>query len=157
LPTHPIDDVDSARNWQDSFGPIEVPADKLYAAQTARSMHFFKIGGAPSRMPAPVIAALAMVKKAGATVNAAFGLLDAAKARAIGAAADEVIAGKLSEHFPLVIFQTGSGTQTNMNVNEVLANRAHQLLGGRVGVDANPVHPNDHVNMGQSSNDSYDE
>ena len=136
----------------DSFGPIEVPADRYWGAQTERSRRNFRIGS--ERMPIPLIHALGIVKRAAAEVNHALGLLDARRMRAIVKAADEVIKGKLDDHFPLVVWQTGSGTQTNMNVNEVIANRANELLGGKPGAKA-PVHPNDHVNMSQSSNDCF--
>lgn len=136
----------------DTFGDIAVPADRLWGAQTQRSLHFFAIGG--ETMPAPLIHALALVKRAAATVNAALGELDEAKAQAIVAAADEVLAGKHGAEFPLSVWQTGSGTQTNMNMNEVLANRASELLGGERGKHRR-VHPNDDVNRGQSSNDVF--
>src|SRR6266852_4825223 len=136
----------------DSFGPIEVPADRYWGAQTERSRRNFRIGS--ERMPIPLIHALGIVKRAAAEVNHALGLLDARRMRAIVKAADEVIKGKLDDHFPLVVWQTGSGTQTNMNVNEVIANRANEMLGGKLGAKA-PVHPNDHVNMSQSSNDCF--
>ena len=129
-----------------------MPADKLYGAQTARSMMNFNIGGPMERMPMPVIRAFAIYKKAAATINKSHGL-DTKIADAIIQACDEVVAGKLDDHFPLVVWQTGSGTQTNMNCNEVIANRAIQIMGGKVG--SKSVHPNDHVNMGQSSNDSF--
>jgi fumarate hydratase class II len=137
---------------KDSFGEIEVPADRLWGAQTERSRRFFRISG--ERMPLPVIYALALVKKAAARVNAELGLLEESKAQAIGRAADEVLAGRHDEEFPLVVWQTGSGTQSNMNVNEVLANRASELLGGERG-PRRLVHPNDDVNLGQSSNDVF--
>lgn len=136
----------------DSFGPIEVPADRYWGAQTQRSLQNFKIGG--ERMPPPLVRALGIVKKAAARANVALGQLDSGLADAIMRAADEVIDGTLIDHFPLVVWQTGSGTQTNMNANEVIANRAIELLGGVVG-SKKPVHPNDHVNRGQSSNDSF--
>ncbi len=142
----------SYRTETDSFGPIEVPTDRYWGAQTQRSLQNFKIGG--ETMPAPLIRALAILKKAAASVNVRLGVLDAKLGDAICAAADEVIAGKLSEHFPLVVWQTGSGTQTNMNINEVISNRAIELLGGEMG-SKTPVHPNDHVNRGQSSNDTF--
>jgi fumarate hydratase class II len=137
---------------KDTFGPINVPADKLWGAQTQRSLQNFKIGA--DRMPLGLIHALAQVKRASAQVNMDLGKLDETKGKAIIAAADEVIAGKHDDEFPLVIWQTGSGTQTNMNVNEVIANRASEILGGERG-EARLVHPNDHVNMGQSSNDVF--
>jgi fumarate hydratase class II len=142
----------STRTETDSFGPIQVPADRYWGAQTQRSLENFRIG--TERMPAPVIRALAIVKRAAAEVNHALGLLDARRMRAIVKAAHEVIDGALDDHFPLVVWQTGSGTQTNMNVNEVIANRANELLGGKLGAKA-PVHPNDHVNLSQSSNDCF--
>jgi len=137
---------------KDTFGPIDVPADHLWGAQTQRSLQFFAISH--EQMPAPLITALAQVKRAAARVNAELGLLDARTAHAIEAAADEIIAGRWPDEFPLSVWQTGSGTQTNMNVNEVLANRASELLGGERG-EARLVHPNDHVNRGQSSNDVF--
>ncbi|MBA8666360.1 class II fumarate hydratase [Holosporaceae bacterium 'Namur'] len=136
----------------DTFGEIAVPADKYWGAQTERSFGNFKIG--EERMPRPLIKALAVIKKCAATVNSEMQLLDKKIADAISAAADEVIAGKLESNFPLVVWQTGSGTQTNMNINEVISNRAIEMLGGNMG-SKKPVHPNDHVNMGQSSNDTY--
>ena len=137
---------------KDSFGTIEVPADRLWGAQTERSRRFFRISG--ERMPLPVIYALALVKKAAAAVNTELNLLAKDKAGAIQRAADEVLAGRHEGEFPLVVWQTGSGTQTNMNVNEVLANRASELLGGERG-QKRLVHPNDDVNLGQSSNDVF--
>jgi fumarate hydratase, class II len=137
---------------KDTFGPIEVPSDRLWGAQTQRSLQNFKIGG--DRMPADLIRALAQVKRAAAQVNLELGVLDEAKAKAIIAAADEVIGGKLDAEFPLVVWQTGSGTQTNMNMNEVLANRASEVMGGERG-EGRKVHPNDDVNRGQSSNDVF--
>jgi len=144
--------MSGTRTEKDSFGPVEVPAERLWGAQTERSRRFFRISG--ERMPLPVIYALALVKKAAATVNAELGLLEKQKAQAIARAADEVLAGKHDEEFPLVVWQTGSGTQSNMNVNEVLANRASELLGGERG-QKRLVHPNDDVNLGQSSNDVF--
>ena len=140
------------RTEKDSFGPIEVPAERLWGAQTERSRRFFRISG--ERMPLPVIHSLALVKKAAALVNTDLALLEGGKAHAIAQAADEVLSGKLDEEFPLVVWQTGSGTQSNMNVNEVLANRASELLGGERG-QKRLVHPNDEVNLGQSSNDVF--
>ena len=140
------------RTEHDTFGPVEVPANRLWGAQTQRSLQNFDISG--ERQPREIIRALAQVKRASATVNHALGLLDEAKALAIIAAADEVIAGQHEDEFPLVVWQTGSGTQTNMNVNEVLANRASELLGGARG-EARKVHPNDDVNKSQSSNDVF--
>jgi fumarate hydratase, class II len=142
----------STRLETDSFGPIEVPADRYWGAQTERSRQNFRIG--QDRMPMPIIRALGIVKLAAAETNRELGLLDQRRARAIARAAREVIDGKLDDHFPLVVWQTGSGTQTNMNLNEVIANRANELLGGKLGAKE-PVHPNDHVNMSQSSNDSF--
>ncbi|MFV3129616.1 class II fumarate hydratase [Niveispirillum sp. KHB5.9] len=136
----------------DSFGPIEVPSDRYWGAQTQRSLHNFKIGG--ERMPPALIRGLGIVKKAAAKANVALGQLDAGIGDAIMRAADEVIDGTLIDHFPLVVWQTGSGTQTNMNANEVISNRAIEMLGGDMG-SKKPVHPNDHVNRGQSSNDSF--
>ena len=142
----------STRTETDSFGPIDVPADRYWGAQTERSRQNFKIG--QDRMPMPIVHALGIVKLAAAETNRELGLLDARRAGAIIRAAREVIEGKLDDHFPLVVWQTGSGTQTNMNLNEVIANRANELLGGKLGAKE-PVHPNDHVNMSQSSNDSF--
>ena len=136
----------------DSMGSIEVPAQHYWGAQTQRSLIHFSIGD--DHMPKAVYHAYGYVKKAAALVNAAAGRLDSERANAIVAAADEVIAGDLDSEFPLYVWQTGSGTQSNMNVNEVIANRASQLLGGQLGTKT-PVHPNDHVNMGQSSNDTF--
>ncbi len=142
----------STRTETDSFGPIEVPADRYWGAQTERSRQNFRIG--QDRMPMAIIRALGIVKLAAAETNRELGLIDQRRARAIIRAAREVIEGQLDDHFPLVVWQTGSGTQTNMNLNEVIANRANELLGGKLGAKA-PVHPNDHVNMSQSSNDSF--
>src|SRR5687767_10577808 len=142
----------AVRIEKDTFGPIEVPADRLWGAQTQRSLQNFKIGG--DRMPLRVIHALALVKKACALVNVDLGVLDPAKGKAIVAAADEILAGKHDAEFPLVVWQTGSGTQTNMNLNEVIANRASELLGGVRG-EGRKIHPNDDVNRGQSSNDVF--
>ncbi len=136
----------------DTFGPIEVPADRYWGAQTQRSIQNFKIGW--ERQPIPVIRALGVVKRAAAEANMALGRLDPAIGAAIVAAAQEVIDGKLDDHFPLVVWQTGSGTQSNMNANEVISNRAIEMMGGEMG-SKKPVHPNDHVNMSQSSNDTY--
>ena len=140
------------RTETDSFGPIEVPADRYWGAQTQRSLQNFRIGA--DRMPPPVVRAFGIVKKAAAIVNGEFGMLDGKLVDAITRAADEVIDGRLADHFPLVVWQTGSGTQTNMNANEVIANRAIELLGGELG-SKSPIHPNDHVNMQQSSNDCF--
>jgi fumarate hydratase class II len=142
----------STRAETDSFGPIDVPADRYWGAQTERSRRNFRIGH--DRMPMPIVRALAIVKLASAQTNRELGLLDQRRTRAIVRAAQEIIDGKLDDHFPLVVWQTGSGTQTNMNLNEVIANRANELLGGELGAKQ-PIHPNDHVNMSQSSNDSF--
>ena len=144
--------TNSVRIERDTMGEIEVPSDKLWGAQTQRSLHHFHFPG--ETMPGEVVQAQVLVKKAAAAVSMALGVLDEQKARAIIAAADEALAGKLDEHFPLVVWQTGSGTQTNMNVNEVLANRASELLGGSRG-QQRLVHENDDVNKGQSSNDTF--
>jgi fumarate hydratase class II len=144
--------MSGTRLEKDSFGTIEVPADRLWGAQTERSRRFFRISG--ERMPLAVIYALALVKKAAARANLELNLLDKNKAGAIERAADEVLAGRHDAEFPLVVWQTGSGTQSNMNVNEVLANRASELLGGERGQQRR-VHPNDEVNLGQSSNDVF--
>jgi fumarate hydratase, class II len=137
---------------KDTFGPIEVPAARLWGAQTQRSLEHFRIS--TERMPREIVEALAWVKRACATVNEGLGLLPADKARAIVAAADEVLAGRWPDEFPLVVWQTGSGTQSNMNMNEVLANRASEILGGARG-EGRRIHPNDDVNRGQSSNDVF--
>ena len=136
----------------DSFGEISVEKDKYWGAQTERSRHNFRIG--EDRMPLPLIHAVALVKKAAALVNMDLGELDSRIGQAIVTAADEVLEHKWDDHFPLVVWQTGSGTQTNMNVNEVISNRAIEILGGEMG-SKTPVHPNDHVNRGQSSNDAF--
>jgi len=134
------------------MGEVAVPTDRLWGAQTQRSLENFRIGG--ERMPLPLVHALGLIKAAAARTNRAFGRLDPRLAEAIEAAAAEVAAGRLDDEFPLVVWQTGSGTQSNMNANEVIANRANQALGGKLGAK-NPVHPNDHVNMSQSSNDTF--
>jgi fumarate hydratase, class II len=144
--------ANSTRSETDSFGPIDVAADRYWGAQTERSRQNFRIGH--DRMPIEIVHALGIVKLASALTNHELGLLDQRRTRAIVRAAREVIDGKLDDHFPLVVWQTGSGTQTNMNLNEVIANRANELLGGELG-SKKPVHPNDHVNMSQSSNDSF--
>ena len=136
----------------DTMGEVEVPDDRYYGAQTQRSIENFPIGG--ERMPLPLVRAFGIQKQASARANMALGQLDARVGDAIVRAAQEVIDGAYDDHFPLVVWQTGSGTQTNMNANEVIANRANELLGGKRG-DKSPVHPNDHVNRGQSSNDSF--
>jgi fumarate hydratase class II len=142
----------NTRTETDTFGPIEVESDKYWGAQTQRSIGNFKIG--VEKMPQPIIRALGIVKRAAAEANAELGRLDPQIGKAIVAAAQEVIDGKLDAHFPLAVWQTGSGTQSNMNANEVISNRAIQMLGGEMG-SKKPVHPNDHVNMSQSSNDTY--
>src|SRR5690606_26933346 len=146
------DPAKQTRSESDSFGALDIPADKVWGAQTERSLRNFRIGA--ERMPIEIIHALGLVKRAAAEVNRDLGLLDAKYAEAIVKVAQDVADGKLDEHFPLVVWQTGSGTQTNMNVNEVIANLANVALGGNLG-SKKPVHPNDHVNMGQSSNDSF--
>ena len=142
----------STRTETDSFGPLEVPADKYWGAQTQRSLQNFPIGW--EKQPIAIVRALGVIKKACAQSNKAAGALDAKLADAIIQAAGEVIEGKFDDNFPLVVWQTGSGTQSNMNANEVIANRAIEILGGTIG-SKDPVHPNDHVNMGQSSNDTF--
>jgi fumarate hydratase class II len=142
----------ATRTERDTLGTVEVPADRYWGAQTARSLDNFRIG--TERMPREMIRALGIVKKAAALANAELGVLDEMRAGLIARAADEVIAGDLDEHFPLVVWQTGSGTQTNMNANEVIANRAIELADGILG-SKDPVHPNDHVNRAQSSNDAF--
>ena len=142
----------SHRIETDSMGEIEVPEDKYYGAQTARSLVHFRIGG--DRFPREIIRALGILKKAAAVTNEELGILDSEKAALITQAADEVIAGDLDAHFPLVVWQTGSGTQTNMNANEVIANRAIEIAGGEMG-SKDPIHPNDDVNKAQSSNDTF--
>jgi len=142
----------ATRTETDTFGPIDVPADRYWGAQSQRSLQNFKIGW--EKQPAPVIRALGVVKRAAAETNMALGKLDSKIGAAIVAAAQEVIEGKLDAHFPLVVWQTGSGTQSNMNANEVISNRAIEMLGGEMG-SKKPVHPNDHVNLSQSSNDTY--
>jgi fumarate hydratase class II len=144
--------MSTSRIEKDTFGPIEVPAERLWGAQTQRSLEHFRISG--ERMPAEVVQALAWIKRACATVNQALGTLTAEKAQAISKAADEVLAGQWPGEFPLVVWQTGSGTQSNMNMNEVLANRASEILGGARG-EGRRIHPNDDVNRGQSSNDVF--
>ena len=144
----------STRTESDAFGPIEVASDVLWGAQTQRSIQNFPIGGTAATMPEPVIKAFGVLKKCAAQYNMDSGKLDPTVGAAMVSAADEVISGQLGAHFPLVVYQTGSGTQTNMNVNEVISNRAIQMLGGEVG-SKTPCHPNDHCNMGQSSNDSF--
>src|SRR6201993_3391207 len=145
------------RTETDSFGPIEVPADRYWGAQTQRSLQNFKIGW--EKQPAPIVRALGIIKRAAAETNMALGKLDPKIGQAIAAAAQEVIEGKLDAHFPLAVWQTGSGTQSNMNANEVVSNRAIEMLGGEMG-SKKPVHPNidakgEGVNQSQSSNDTY--
>src|SRR6185503_5470808 len=139
------------RTESDAFGPLEIAADALWGAQTERSRNNFRIG--TERMPLPIIHAFGIIKRAAAEVNRDLGSLDNRSASAIIRVAREISDGGLDDHFPLLVWQTGSGTQTNMNVNEVIANRASVALGGELGAKK-PVHPNDHVNMSQSSNDS---
>ena len=142
----------TTRTETDTFGPIEVEADRYWGAQAQRSLGNFKIGW--EKQPLPIVRALGVVKRAAAEANMALGRLDPKLGAAIVQAADEVMEGKLDDHFPLVVWQTGSGTQSNMNANEVISNRAIEILGGEMG-SKKPVHPNDHVNMSQSSNDTY--
>lgn len=141
------------RTERDTFGDLQVPADRYWGAQTQRSLQNFDIGGPTERLPPPLIQAFGVLKKAASVVNVGYGL-DPKIGEAIQKAADDVISGKLIDHFPLVVFQTGSGTQSNMNANEVISNRAIEILGGQLG-SKEPVHPNDHVNMSQSSNDTF--
>src|SRR5688572_518897 len=140
------------RNESDSMGPIEVPDDHYWGAQTQRSLHHFSIG--EDRMPQPVIRGMALLKKAAALVNHDLGKLAKEHADLIVQAADEILDGKHDDEFPLFVWQTGSGTQTSMNANEVISNRAIELAGGEKG-SKEPIHPNDHVNMSQSSNDTF--
>ena len=140
------------REEKDTMGPVQVPADRYWGAQTQRSLQNFKIGG--QKMPIEVIRAFAVLKKAAALTNAELGQITDEIATVIGQVCDEIIAGKLDDHFPLVVWQTGSGTQSNMNVNEVVSNRAIEIMGGEIG-SKTPVHPNDHVNRSQSSNDTF--
>src|SRR5690606_22778222 len=142
----------ATRTETDTFGPIEVSADRYWGAQTQRSLQNFRIG--TERMPLPLVHALGIVKRAAAEVNMALGKLDRQIGETIVKAATEVSKGALDDHFPLVVWQTGSGTQSNMNANEVISNRAIEMLGGTMG-SKKPVHPNDHVNMSQSSNDTF--
>jgi fumarate hydratase class II len=142
----------ATRTERDTLGTVEVPADRYHGAQTARSLHFFAIG--EDRMPLAVLRAMGVLKKAAALINRDLGKLPANLADLIVRAADEVIAGQLDDHFPLRVWQTGSGTQTNMNANEVIANRANEMTGSPLGTKS-PVHPNDHVNCSQSSNDTF--
>ncbi|WP_306114492.1 MULTISPECIES: class II fumarate hydratase [unclassified Roseovarius] len=144
--------MSQTRTETDSFGPLEVPADKYWGAQTQRSIMNFPIGW--EKQPVAIVRALGVIKKACAQANIELGKLDAERGSAIVEAAGEVVEGKLDDNFPLVVWQTGSGTQSNMNANEVIANRAIEILGGVIG-SKDPVHPNDHCNMGQSSNDTF--
>ncbi|MDP2227720.1 MAG: class II fumarate hydratase [Moraxellaceae bacterium] len=151
---HPLSHGEAVRLEKDTLGPVEVPADRLWGAQTQRSLHFFPIGVARFRWQRPVIRAFGLVKKAAAQANAELGELSPEIAALVVQAAQEVVDGRWDGEFPLVVFQTGSGTQSNMNANEVIANRANQLAGQALGTKS-PVHPNDHVNRGQSSNDVF--
>ena len=144
--------TDTTRTETDTMGPVEVPADRYWGAQAQRSLSNFKIGW--EKQPEPIVRALGVVKRAAAETNMAMGKLDERLGKAIVQATDEVIEGKLNANFPLVVWQTGSGTQSNMNANEVIANRAIEILGGTIG-SKDPVHPNDHCNMSQSSNDTF--
>ena len=146
------DKKQATRTETNSFGAIEVPADRYWGAQSERSIENFPIGW--EKQPAPIVRALGIIKRAAAEVNMDLGKLDPKIGAAIVRAAQEVAEGKLDAHFPLVVWQTGSGTQSNMNANEVIANRAIEILGGTIGSKM-PVHPNDHVNMSQSSNDTF--
>lgn len=145
----------SIRIEKDTMGPVEVPADKYWGAQTQRSINNFKIGGEKNRMPIEIIRAFAILKKAAAQTNAELGVLAQEKADIISTVCDEILAGKLDDQFPLVVWQTGSGTQSNMNSNEVIAYRAHVLQGGSLDDAKKSIHPNDDVNKSQSSNDTY--
>ena len=145
----------SYRTEKDTMGPIEVPADKYWGAQTQRSLQNFNIGGPTMQMPLEIIRAFAILKKAAALTNADLGVLDKEKAQMIGGVCDEILNGALDEQFPLKIWQTGSGTQSNMNVNEVVANRAHVKAGGQLTDEKKKIHPNDDVNKSQSSNDTF--
>ncbi|MEO1380707.1 MAG: lyase family protein, partial [Pseudomonadota bacterium] len=140
------------RTESDSFGPLDVPNEKYWGAQTQRSLMNFPIGW--EKQPVAIVRALGVIKKACAMANKASGAMDAKIADAVIEAAGEVVDGRLDDHFPLAVWQTGSGTQSNMNANEVIANRAIEILGGVIG-SKDPVHPNDHCNMGQSSNDTF--
>ena len=144
----------TTRTEKDTLGTVEVPADKYWGAQTERSRNNFRIGD-PASMPIEIVRAFAHLKRAAARTNADLGVLDAAKRDLIVSVCDEILTGELDDQFPLVVWQTGSGTQSNMNVNEVVANRAHVLAGGTLGEGDKPVHPNDDVNKSQSSNDTY--
>src|ERR1700720_792273 len=139
---------------KDTMGEVQVPADAYYGAQTQRSIENFKIAQDINRMPKEIISAFAYLKKAAALTNVDAAVLSEEKSTLIGKVCDEILEGKLDAYFPLVVWQTGSGTQSNMNVNEVIAYRGNELLGSRRGANA-PLHPNDHVNLSQSSNDSF--
>ena len=152
MPKKPGKTRQKTRIESDAFGPLDIPADRLWGAQTERSLHNFRIGS--ERMPLEIVHALGLIKRAAAEVNRDLGSLDSKRAKAIIAAARDIAGGKLDKHFPLLVWQTGSGTQSNMNVNEVIANRANLALGAKLG-SKSPVHPNDHVNMSQSSNDCF--
>ncbi len=141
------------RTEHDSLGPVQVPADKYWGAQTQRSLENFRIGR--EKMPVEIIRAFALLKKAAAIVNNRMGILDSRLLNPVIQACDEILEGKMDDHFPLVVWQTGSGTQSNMNLNEVIANRAHELMGGSLADNKKEVHPNDHVNKSQSSNDTF--
>ena len=141
------------RTEKDTMGPVKVPADKYWGAQTQRSLENFKIGN--QLMPLEIIYAFAWQKKAAAMANLELGILSSEKAKLIMQVCDEIIAGKLDDQFPLVVWQTGSGTQSNMNINEVIANRAHVLMGNKLGEGTRLIHPNDDVNKSQSSNDTF--
>src|SRR5688500_18616900 len=149
-----IGTMEPTRTEHDAMGPVEVPADRLWGAQTERSRTFFSIGAPRFVWPRRVIRALGLLKKAAAVANASLGTVSQERADLIARAADEVLHGTLDAEFPLVVFQTGSGTQSNMNANEVIANRANQLAGKPLG-SHEPVHPNEHVNKGQSANEGF--
>ena len=145
----------SIRIEKDTMGPVEVPAEKYWGAQTQRSINNFKIGGPRNRMPIEIIRAFAILKKSAALTNAELGVLDQEKADIIAKVCDEILTGQHDDQFPLVVWQTGSGTQSNMNSNEVIAYRAHVLLGGSLEDTKKKIHPNDDVNKSQSSNDTF--
>ena len=145
--------MSNTRQEKDSIGYVDVPATRYWGAQTQRSLINFEIGG--QKMPIEIVRAFAILKKAAARTNAALGVLDEGKSNLIGKVADEIIAGKLDDEFPLVVWQTGSGTQSNMNVNEVIANRGHVMAGGTLADEQKALHPNDDVNKSQSSNDTF--
>src|SRR5690554_2059428 len=140
---------------KDTMGPVEVPAEKYWGAQTQRSINNFKIGGTRDQMPKEIIHAFAILKKSAAEANSELGVLDREKANIIAQACDEILEGKLDDQFPLVIWQTGSGTQSNMNTNEVIAYRGHVIMGGKLEDEKKKIHPNDDVNKSQSSNDTF--